>query len=128
MSFEGIVHAIDAALTGWAEGDDDSNAFFGELVESGGGCLSQFNLIFVVARLTVSVEDMDSPSQQLRYARHLEEDLAWFVDSLQQRPNGSMWKDLLQRVRIIIDEVADDVEEDTSDKYLFSGTYKWERS
>ena len=116
MSFEGIVHAIDAALTGWAEGDDDSNAFFGELVESGGGCLSQFNLIFVVARLTVSVEDMDSPSQQLSYARHLEEDLAWFVDSLQQRPNGSMWKDLLQRVRIIIDEVADDVEEDTSDK------------
>ena len=115
MSFEGIVHAIDAALTGWAEGDDDSNAFFGELVESGGGCLSQFNLIFVVARLTVSVEDMDSPSQQLSYARHLEEDLAWFVDSLQQRPNGSMWKDLLQRVRIIIDEVADDVEEDTSD-------------
>ena len=116
MSFEGIVHAIDAALTGWAEGDDDSNAFFGELVESGGGCLSQFNLIFVVARLTVSVEDMDSPSQQLSYARHLEEDLAWFVDSLQQRPNGSMWKDLLQRVRIIIDEVADDVEEDSSDK------------
>ena len=62
-----------------------------------------------MARLTVSVEDMDSPSQQLRYARHLEEDLAWFVDSLQQRPTGSMWKDLLQRDRIIIDEVAEDV-------------------
>ena len=116
MSFEGIVHAIDAALTGWAEDDGESNAFFGELVESGGGCFSQFNLIFVVARLTVSVEDMDSPSEQLSYARKLEEDLAWFVDSLQQRPNGSVWKDLLQGVRIIIDEVADDVEEDTSDK------------
>ena len=33
MFFEEIVNAIEAALTGWVESDDDSKVFFGELVE-----------------------------------------------------------------------------------------------
>ena len=44
------------------------------------------------------------------------EHLCWFVDSLRHRPNGSIWEDLLQRVRILIDEAADDVKKEGSDK------------
>ena len=40
MSFENIVDAIDAALADWAESDDDSKVYFGDLVESGGGSSS----------------------------------------------------------------------------------------
>ena len=47
MFFEEIVNAIEAALTGWVESDDDSKVFFGELVESGGDCFSQFCLICI---------------------------------------------------------------------------------
>ena len=35
MAFETIIAALDAALAGWQDGDDDSKAFFGDLVESG---------------------------------------------------------------------------------------------
>ena len=40
MSFEHIADAIDSALAEWAESDDDSKVYFGDLVESGGGSSS----------------------------------------------------------------------------------------
>ena len=85
------------------------------LLSQVGAVSLKFYLTFVVARLTAAVEDMDGHAQQLTLARQLEEDLAWFVDSLQQRPNISIWENLLQRVRILIDEAADDVNEENED-------------
>ena len=75
--------------------------------------------LFVAARLTASVTDGDGTEEELRHARQLEEDLEWFVGAISSRPAPDMWKELLDRLRIMVDEVAESVEKEdmkTSDK------------
>ena len=115
MTFESIVAAIDTALTGWVEFDNDF--YFNELVESGGISCFYFYPLFIVARLTTAIADKEDFADQLTHAHQLEEDLAWFVDSLRHTPNQDGWKELLQQVRIQVQEAADEVKNEGYEAY-----------
>ena len=115
MTFESIVAAIDTALTGWVEFDNDF--YFNELVESGGISCFYFYPLFIVARLTTAIADKEGFADQLTHAHQLEEDLAWFVDSLRHTPNQDVWKELLQQVRIQVQEAADEVKNEGYEAY-----------
>ena len=122
MAFEGIVAALDAALAGWQEGDD-SQAFFGDLVESGfildSMAIQMPYPLLLAGRLAAAVTDGDGAEEELRRARQLEEDLEWFIGAISSRPDPDIWRDLLDRLRFMVDDVADSVkkeEKDTSAK------------
>ena len=114
MTFESIVAVIDTALTGWDEFDNDF--YINELVESGGFHCSYCYPIFVVARLTAAITDRQDLAEQLTHAHQLEEDLAWFVDSLRHRQNLGVWRELLKQVRIQVNEAADEVKDTGHDE------------
>ena len=64
-----------------------------------------------MARLTAAITDREDLADQLIHANQLEEDLAWFVDSLRHKQNQDIWKKLLQQVRMQVDEAADKVKD-----------------
>ena len=72
--------------------------------------------MFIAARLAAAVTDGDGTVEELRHARQLEEDLEWFIGSISNRPAIHVWKDLLGKLRVQVDEVADSVENETSYK------------
>ena len=115
MAFEGIVAALDAALAGWQEGDD-SQAFFGDLVESGfildSMAIQMPYPLLLAGRLAAAVTDGDGAEEELRRARQLEEDLEWFIGAISSRPAPDIWRDLLDRLRFMVDDVADSVEKE----------------
>ena len=61
--------------------------------------------------MTDAITDNEDLADQLIHAHQLEEDLAWFVDSLRHSQNQDVWKELLQQVRIQVDEAVDSVKD-----------------